>query len=122
MTAQEAQEARAPEDDADHSPVVVGTRPIEVAALALMLAFALLMMWDNWRTGARWESTGPQAGYFPFYVAAILAGACLWGLVGEALARGSPSDPFVRRNQFGRVLQVFVPTLLYVPAVQWLGI
>jgi putative tricarboxylic transport membrane protein len=122
VTAQQAQEAQPPEDDEDRSPAVVGRRPVEVATLSLVLAFALLMMWDNWHTGARWESTGPQAGYFPFYVSLILAGACLWGLVTEAMARGVPSDPFVRRNQFGRVLQVFVPTLLYVPAVQWLGI
>jgi putative tricarboxylic transport membrane protein len=122
VTAQEAQEARAPDDDKDTSPAVAGTRPVEGATLALVLAFALLMMWDNWHTGARWESTGPQAGYFPFYVSLILAGACLWGLAAEAMARATPSAPFVRRNQLGRVLQVFIPTLLYVPAVQWLGI
>jgi hypothetical protein len=51
-----------------------------------VLAFAALMAWDNWRTGIRWESTGPQAGYFPFYVSLILAGACLWGLAVEFLA------------------------------------
>jgi len=28
----------------------------------------------------------------------------------------------VRRNQFRRVLQVFIPTLLYVPATEWLGL
>ncbi|MBC8022625.1 MAG: tripartite tricarboxylate transporter TctB family protein, partial [Burkholderiales bacterium] len=38
------------------------------------------------------------------------------------LKRGTPDAVFVRRNQFRRVLQVFVPTLLYVAAVQWLGL
>jgi uncharacterized membrane protein YphA (DoxX/SURF4 family) len=28
----------------------------------------------------------------------------------------------VRRNQFKRVLQVLVPTLVFVPATQWLGL
>ncbi|HXN15366.1 MAG TPA: tripartite tricarboxylate transporter TctB family protein, partial [Usitatibacter sp.] len=56
------------------------------------------------------------------YVSAILAGACLFGLVGEILKRGEPSKPFVRRNQFKRVLQVFFPTLAYVPVTQWLGL
>ena len=81
-----------------------------------MLAFALLMTWDNWRTGIRWESTGPQAGYFPFYVSLILAGACLYGLVRE----------FVRAARAGRGLRhratsssaccrCSCPTLLYVP-------
>jgi putative tricarboxylic transport membrane protein len=111
------------EDDADTSPAVAGKRPVEMATMAVLLAFAVLMAWDNYRSGAGWdEATGPQAGYFPFYVALILAGACLWGFVGEILKRASPDEPFVRRAQLKRVLQVFVPTLLYVPVTQWLGL
>ena len=64
-----------PEDPPDDSPAVASQRSVESAALAVTLAFALLMAWDNWRTGVAWESTGPQAGYFPFYVSVILAGA-----------------------------------------------
>ena len=112
----------APEDEADTSPALVGRRPVESATLATVLAFAVLMGWDNWRTGIRWESTGPQAGYFPFYVSLILAGACLWGLGIEVLRRGTPDEPFVRRAAFRRVMQVFVPTLAFVPATQLLGI
>jgi putative tricarboxylic transport membrane protein len=110
------------EDDADDSPAVAGKRPVEMATMAILFAFAMLMAWDNHRSGAGWESTGPQAGYFPFYVSLILAGACLWGFFGELLKRGAPDEPFVRRAQFKRVLQVFVPTLLYVPVTQWLGL
>jgi hypothetical protein len=109
-------------DEGDTSPAVVGRRPVESATLAIVLAFAVLMGWDNYRTGASWESTGPQAGYFPFYVSVILAGACLWGLALEVLHRGEADEPFVRQQQFKRVMQVFVPTLLYVPATEWLGL
>jgi hypothetical protein len=105
----------------DTSPVVAGKRPVEAATMAIVLAFALLMAWDNHRTGIGWESTGPQAGYFPFYVSLILAGACLYGLVGE-IVKHRADEPFVRRAQLKRVLQVFVPTLLYVPVTQWLGL
>jgi len=109
------------EEAQDTSPPVAGKRPVEVATMAIVLAFALLMAWDNHRTGTGWESTGPQAGYFPFYVSLILACACLFGLVKEAVKRG-PDEPFVRQAQLKRVLQVFVPTLLYVPVTQWLGL
>ena len=111
-----------PQDEEDTSPAVVGRRPVETVTLAIVLAFAVLMAWDNWRTGIAWESTGPKAGYFPFYVSVIMAGACLWGLAIEFMRRGTPDEPFVRRNQFRRVMQVFVPTLLFVPATQWLGL
>jgi putative tricarboxylic transport membrane protein len=110
------------DEPGDDSPAVVGQRPVETIALAVLLAFALLMGWDNWRTGARWESTGPQAGYFPFYVAVILGGACIFGLAQQLRRWHAADEPFVRRAQLKRVMQVFVPTLLYVPVTQWLGI
>ena len=113
----------APEgDEEDTSPALVGRRPVESATLAILLAFAVLMAWDNWRTGVSWESTGPKAGYFPFYVALILAGACLYGLAIEVIRRATPDASFVRRAQFKRVLQVLVPTILYVVATEWLGL
>jgi putative tricarboxylic transport membrane protein len=111
-----------PDEPEDRSPAVAGRRTVESATLAIVLAFALLMAWDNWRTGIAWESTGPKAGYFPFYLSVILAGACLFGLAREFATRRVNAGPFVTRNQFRRVLQVFVPTLLYVLAMQWLGL
>ena len=109
-------------DDEDTSPALVTRRPIETATLAILLAFAALMAWDNWRTGISWESTGPRPGYFPFYVSLIMGGACIYGLVMEFIHRGKADDIFVRRGQFKRVLQVLVPTVLYVPATEWLGL
>ena len=52
----------------------------------------------------------------------ILAAACLWGLAKEFLTRSQPSKTFVTRDQLRRVLQVFVPTLLFCLAMQWLGL
>ena len=111
-----------PTDAAGASPALAQRRSVETATLAILLAFAALMMWDNWRTGVRWESTGPQAGYFPFYVSIILGGACLYGLALEVISWRKPDKAFVTRDQFKRVLQVFVPTLIFVPATQWLGL
>jgi putative tricarboxylic transport membrane protein len=111
-----------PDDPPDNSPAVARKRTVETITLAAVLAFALLMAWDNWRTGIGWESTGPQAGYFPFYISVILAGACLFGLAKEWLKRREEAEAFVTRDQFKRVMQVFVPTLLFVPVTQWLGL
>jgi hypothetical protein len=111
-----------PDAPPDDSPAVAQRGTVETAVLALTLAFSLLMAWDNWRTGISWESTGPQAGYFPFYVAVIMAGACIYGLAREWINRRKADTPFVTRNQFKRVLQVFIPTLAFVPVTQWLGL
>ena len=101
---------------------LVQRKSVETVALAVLLSFSLLMAWDNWRTGIRWESTGPQAGYFPFYVALILGGACVYGLVIEIIRWRTANDPFVQRDHFKRVLQVFIPTLLFVPVTQYMGL
>ena len=109
----------APEAD---SPAVASTRTVEIVVSLLLLTLAVTLGIDNYRTGISWDSTGPQAGYFPFYLSVILAGASLYGLAATLLARGVASETFVTRAQLRRVLLVFVPTLLFCFGVQYLGI
>jgi hypothetical protein len=101
---------------------VVSSRVVDAVVSLLLLALAALLAFDNWRTGMGWDSTGPQAGYFPFYLSVILGAACLYGLAREFLGRKQASEGFVTREQFGRVLQVFFPTLAFCLATQWLGL
>jgi putative tricarboxylic transport membrane protein len=101
---------------------VTSKRAADVAVALILLALAALLGFDNWRTGISWDPTGPQPGYFPFYLALILAGACLYGLGKELLQRGEPTETFVTREQLGRVLQVFLPTLAFCLLAQWLGL
>jgi hypothetical protein len=101
---------------------VVTRRVVDAAVSLLLLALAALLAFDNWRTGMGWDATGPQAGYFPFYLSLVLGAACVYGLVKELLARKQAAEPFVTREQFGRVLQVFFPTLAFCLVTQWLGL
>ena len=109
----------APEAD---SPAVTNTRVADVTVLLLLLVLAATLGFDNWRTGIAWDSTGPEAGYFPFYLSVILGGASLYGLVTTFLARKEASETFVTRAQLRRVMAVFVPTLLFCLATQFLGL
>ena len=52
----------------------------------------------------------------------ILGGAALYGFASVAMKRTEGLETFVTRAQFRRVLQVFVPTLLFCLAMQWLGL
>jgi putative tricarboxylic transport membrane protein len=109
----------APEDD---SPSVTSNRTIEIVVSLLLLALAATLGWDNWRTGIGWDSTGPQPGYFPFYLSVILAGASLYSLIAAALSREAALKSFVTRAQLRRVMAVFVPTLLFCLLTQFLGL
>jgi len=109
----------APEDD---SPAVTSVRIVDVAVSILLLALAVALGYDNWRTGIGWDSTGPQPGYFPFYLSMILAGASLYGLGAAYLSRKEAAETFVTRAQLRRVMAVFVPTLLFCLVTQFLGL
>ncbi len=109
----------APEPD---SPAVTDTRTVDVAASLLLILLALTLGYDNWRTGIAWDSTGPQAGYFPFYLSVILGCASLYGIVTAFRSREEAAETFVTRAQLRRVMAVFIPTLLFCLATQFLGL
>jgi hypothetical protein len=111
-----------PDAPADDSPAVTTTRRVEVVVYLALLALAAVLGFDNWRSGAGWASDGPQAGYLPFYLCLILAGAALFGLLVAFVQRARSSTTFVTRDQVRRVLQVFVPTLVFCLLTQWLGL
>lgn len=104
------------------SPSVASRRSIEIVVALLLFALAILLGYDNWRTGIAWDDTGPQPGYFPFYLSVILGGASLYGLVAALLSADAKTETFVTRAQLRRVMLVFVPTALFCLATQYLGI
>jgi putative tricarboxylic transport membrane protein len=111
-----------PDTPADDSPVVITTYTAAIVTYLLLIALALILGYDNWRSGMGWAKDGPQSGYLPFYLCAILGGASLFGLLSAFVKRHRASNPFVTRDQLRRVMQVFVPTVLFCAAMQWLGI
>jgi putative tricarboxylic transport membrane protein len=109
----------APEAD---SPAVTNNRTVEIVVALTLLALALILGYDNWRTGLGWDETGPQPGYFPFYLSVILAGASLYGLAAALLSQADAMETFVTRAQLRRVMAVFVPTFLFCLLTQFLGL
>ncbi len=109
----------APEAD---SPAVTSSRTANVAVSLVLLALAATLGYDNWRTGIGWDETGPQPGYFPFYLSVILGAASLYGLGAAVMSRKEALEAFVTRAQFRRVMAVFAPTFLFCLVTQYLGL
>src|SRR6201985_1680828 len=109
----------APEPD---SPAVTDTRTAEAVVCVVLLGLAALLGYDNWRTGIGWDDTGPQPGYFPFYLSVILAGASIYGLAAASLSQADALKSFVTQAQLRRVMAVFLPTLAFCLATQFLGL
>ena len=92
------------------------------AVVAALLAIAgLVVMYEAQRLGASWTSDGPGAGYFPFYVGALL---CIGGIgivYQSLLSKNADKGTFVDAAQMKRVLSVLLPAAVYVGAIMLVG-
>jgi len=100
----------------------IRTAPVEAAVAATILALGLVVAVTSWQLGAGWTDDGPGAGYFPFYIALLMSGASAGILIQALRAMPSSDEVFVEGHSVKRVLQVLLPAVLYVAAIQLLGI
>ncbi len=103
----------------DTGPGVL-VRHVEYGVAAILMVLAGLVVWDNLRIGAGWGDSGPQAGYFPMRIGAIL-GLCGLASLVQAFRRQDDKQ-FASWLQLKRVSQVLVPLLVYVALIAPLGI
>ncbi|MDB5511680.1 MAG: hypothetical protein JWR08_1163 [Enterovirga sp.] len=107
---------------ADRSEHTVSKRVMDLVVAGVFMALATLIMWDNWRIGARWEDDGPGAGYFPFRIGAIMFVVSAITFVLKLRDRTVEDGPFVERTQLRSVMQVLIPTVVFVISIGFLGI
>jgi putative tricarboxylic transport membrane protein len=87
-----------------------------------IFAVGVVMMFDNYKLGAGWAKDGPESGYFPFRIGAILCIASVAVLLKALFAPGRRREAFVAPEKFKSVLMVLLPTTAYVLAIQFAGI
>jgi putative tricarboxylic transport membrane protein len=106
-------------------PRGVRTVAVEAATSLLLASVGAAAMWDSRRLGAGWGAEGPQSGYFPFWIGAVLLATSLGNLALAIRARGTAKGAaglFVTWPQLRLVLSVLLPTALYVAAIPFAGL
>jgi hypothetical protein len=95
-----------------------------VDALTALFIFLIgvVMMIDNYKIGAGWAPDGPESGYFPFRIGAILCIASAWVFLRSFFGKQPEHKVFVSWERFRLVLMVLLPTGIYVLAIQLIGI
>jgi putative tricarboxylic transport membrane protein len=105
----------------DEGPVLISNNAMEIVVALLLLGGSAIVIYDCvGRLGFGWEEgVGPASGYFPFWVATMLAISALATLVTAVvnIIRKGESEAFVAVRPFGRVLAVLVPSLVYVALI-----
>lgn len=99
----------------------VSTKTMDVIVAVIFFALGALVMWDSKRLGASWGSDGPEAGYFPFYIGAILCVAAIVNAIRAALGKDIKEQSFVSVAALKMVFSVLLPTILYVLFIGGIG-
>jgi putative tricarboxylic transport membrane protein len=111
-------------DNEDMSGSVVNHRTMDIVVALALMAVAAVVMVSSYRLGAGWaQDVGPDSGYFPFYVALIMfitGGITLAQNLLRQTADGQRT--FIRRTELLMVLQVLIPTIIFVVLTLYIGI
>ncbi len=100
----------------------VSNRTMELIVAALFMIAASVVMYDSLRIGAGWSPSGPQSGFFPFYIGLIMFIASFVTFVAQFASRIAAQTNFVERSRLWQVLQVLLPTLAFVLLIDVLGL
>jgi putative tricarboxylic transport membrane protein len=97
-------------------------RIMDAIVAAILMAVGVVVMVNSYKLGAGWSSTGPESGYFPFYVGVLILLSSTITLLVTLLGKSPDRAPFVEPEQFRRVLQVLIPSFIFVMAIRYIGI
>lgn len=104
------------------SSTLVGTRWAELGLALFTASIGAVVMFGSAEQGIGWGDTGPEPGYFPFYIGLLLSVASLANGLLTLLRWHALSVAFVSRAAFAQVLSVFIPIALFVAAMPFTGI
>jgi hypothetical protein len=95
-------------------------RRADLFTASLLMLVGGVVVFDAVRLGIGWGTDGPQSGFFPFWLGALLIGAC--AVIMAQAWRERAAGPFVTREKLGLVLRVLGPAVGLVVLMQWLGL
>ena len=96
------------------------TRTLEIITAVFFIAVGSIVMWDSSRIGASWGADGPQSGYFPFYIGLLMNIASVINLI--LAFKSDKTVSFVSRPEIKLVFAIFLPCLIYVAVMQFMGL
>jgi hypothetical protein len=110
--------------DADDERSLVSNRSLDIVVALLFIGGCAVVIYDSLRLGVGWiDGQGPAPGYFPFWIAVIMAVASLVNLIRAVLRKEKGGEEsFISTIGFGRVVSVLLPTTVYVAAIGGLNV
>lgn len=95
---------------------------MDLVVAAILMGVGALVMVGSYELGAGWSPSGPESGYFPFYIGALILLSSTVTLLITLFTKSPDRIPFVEPKQFQRVLQVLIPSFIFAIAIVYIGI
>lgn len=96
-------------------------RNVEIGVAVAIAIMAIIGIIGANRVGTGWSSEGPRAGFFPFYICIAILISCAVNLV-QIFRSENDGALFASWSQINKVLQVVIPTAIYVFLIPYSGI
>ena len=100
--------------------MLIERRTLEIATACVLAAFAAAVVAGALQLQTGWGDTGPQSGYLPLRLGALLLLVSV-GLLVQAVRRPHDGAVFATGEQLQRSLSLLLPTLVMAVAMPWLG-
>ncbi|WP_353153268.1 tripartite tricarboxylate transporter TctB family protein [Herminiimonas fonticola] len=109
-------------ESGDGARTGVATYVVDAVVAAILLALGIIVVIASWKLGATWTSDGPGSGYFPFGIGVLICISGAGTLFSSLFGKNKNTEIFVDGEQFKRVMQVFIPAIIYVGAIEVFGV
>ena len=97
-------------------------RTMDLLVAAILMVVGGVVMKNSYDLGAGWSPTGPESGYFPFYIGVLILTSSTITLLITLFTKKPDRTTFVERQPFLRILQVLIPSIVFVLAIEYIGI
>lgn len=101
--------------------ITIRRHTMELCTAAGIGILAALVVYASLQLKVGWSATGPESGYFPLRIGLLLLAVSLGLFVQAARGGKEHQGKFADGEQLARSVAVFVPTLIFVAAMPFLG-
>jgi hypothetical protein len=95
---------------------------MELAVATLTCVVGVVAAFGSLELGVGWGDSGPEPGYFPFYVGILLMLVSGWNAAHALVARRTGGEAFLERRHLVRLTRFFAPMVVFVIVAVFLGL
>jgi hypothetical protein len=100
----------------------ISRRTGEIGAAIVTALLGIIVCYGSTENGIQWDSSGPQPGYFPFYIGCLIIFGSVATIVQTLLRRRDGEEPFVDAERLRNVVFFFLPIIAFAAISVWLGL